>query len=307
MAPTNELVVVTCASGKQATHVIPRLYPDYNLRLIVNTQSSLDRLKEQYPSAEIVQADLAQPNDCANALNGATTVYHIGPSIHPHEKEIGYNMIDAAVSERNKPGSSFLHFVFSSVLNTQLRKMYNHDDKRYVEEYLLESGLNFTILQPGDFLDMTLIPVLQKSRDPSAKLVWMSPLSAESRSSLVALRDLGEAGALVIKERERHYQASYPLVSVGPITYGEIVHRVSTMIGRDIEIAKMTVEEAADFLCMLVFGSVEKTPVTSRDKAERLVLFYRRRGLQGNKNVLEWLLGREATSVDSWVKQQIEE
>lgn len=55
-------------------------------------------------------------------------------SFHPHETEIGYNVIDACVAASKESGSKFKHFVFSSVLCTQLRKLLNHDCKRYVEE-----------------------------------------------------------------------------------------------------------------------------------------------------------------------------
>jgi hypothetical protein len=44
-----------------------------------------------------------------------------------------------------------------------------------------------------------------------------------------------------------------------------------------------------------------------RDHAERLVLFYNRRGLNGNPNVLRWLLGREPTTIDQWIEIQLEQ
>ena len=43
-----------------------------------------------------------------------------------------------------------------------------------------------------------------------------------------------------------------------------------------------------------------------RDEAERLVLYYNRRGLKGSPNVLRWLLGHEPTSVEAWVDAQLE-
>ena len=55
-------------------------------------------------------------------------------------------MIDAAKSH----GVS--HFIYASVLHPCLRKLMNHDCKRYVEEYLIESGLPYTILQPSHFI-----------------------------------------------------------------------------------------------------------------------------------------------------------
>lgn len=56
-------------------------------------------------------------------MTGVTTVFYIGPSFHPHETEIGYFIIDTTVSS----GTTFKHFVYSSVLDSQLRKPVNHD------------------------------------------------------------------------------------------------------------------------------------------------------------------------------------
>lgn len=274
------------------------------MRLVVHSQKSAERLQKQYPHAEVIQADMASPTDCERILQGASTVYWVGPSIHPHEKETGLNMIDAAVGESERQDSAFKHFVMSSVLNTQLRKMFNHDDKRYVEEYLIESGLNFTILQPGDFLDISY-PVKEwlATNEPAVRPML---LSGKSKSSLVVLKDLAEASAKVILEGERHYQAQYPLVSFGPITYSEVTEQVAKAMGKPIEQKSVSVEEGADMLMQGLFGSTH-VPARSRDKAERLILFYRRRGLQGNSSILEWLLGRKPTSISEWVEAQIRE
>jgi uncharacterized protein YbjT (DUF2867 family) len=88
------------------------------------------------PGASVVQADLYDGRDVAALLDGVAVMLHIGPSYHPHEAEIGYLMVDAAVREARR--GAFKHFVLSSVLNSQLRKMMNHDCKRYVEEYVVQ-------------------------------------------------------------------------------------------------------------------------------------------------------------------------
>src|ERR1700761_3670260 len=110
----NDLVLVTCASGKQASALLPHIEQEWKrLRLAVHSQSSEDRLKKQYPNAEIVRVDMANPADAKRIIKGVTAVFYVGPSLHPHEAECGYHMIDAAVSEL-KTGQ-FQHFIFSSV------------------------------------------------------------------------------------------------------------------------------------------------------------------------------------------------
>jgi len=305
MASRTDLVVITCASGNQSPPLITLLYQKVALRLVIRSQSSADRLRKQYPDAEIIQADMALPSDCARILQGASSIYYVGPGIHPHEKEIGLNMVDAAVAESAKRDSRFKHFVFSSVLNSQLRKMFNHDDKRYVEEYLIESGLDFTILQPGDFLDFAY-PIHEWIKADEDVIIKPMLLSGQSKSSLVVLKDLAEASVKVILEGERHYQALYPLVSIGPVTYTELTEEVARVMGKKIEQRDVTMEEGADMLMMRVFGDTH-VPTRSRDKAERLILFYRRRGLQGNSNVLEWLLERKPSSVAEYVESRMQE
>jgi uncharacterized protein YbjT (DUF2867 family) len=126
---STDLLVIICASGKQVSTLLPFLSEWKHLRLVVKTQSPQDRLSKVHPKAEVVVADLAVPIDSARVLEDATCVYHIGPSFHPHEDAIGQNMIDATLQVKD-----FKHFIYSSVLNSQLRKLMNHDVKRYVEE-----------------------------------------------------------------------------------------------------------------------------------------------------------------------------
>lgn len=107
---SNDLTLITCASGKQAAFLLPILVNKYKkLRLAVNSQASKERLEKEYSNVDVVQADLTEPQDCRKLLEGVTALYHIGPPMHPKETEIGYNMIDAAVAQ----GSSFKHFVCS--------------------------------------------------------------------------------------------------------------------------------------------------------------------------------------------------
>ena len=96
----SELLLITCTSVKQCSRLLPLLYGKWKrLRLIVNSISSEERVKRQYPDAEVTRADLANPLECSRLMKGVTAVFHIGPSYHPYETEIGYFMIDAALKK----------------------------------------------------------------------------------------------------------------------------------------------------------------------------------------------------------------
>lgn len=159
----SEILVITCPGGKQCAHLIPLLYNKgrWKLRLAAHSKASHEKLKSQYPDAEVVQTDLNSYTDCQSLLTGATAVYHVGPSFHSREREMGFNMVDAAVAETKRPGNVFKHFVFSGVMGTQIRNLMQHELKSLVEERLyLSVELNWTILQPANFMDNFPIALL---------------------------------------------------------------------------------------------------------------------------------------------------
>ena len=118
----NDLLVVTCASGKQASALLPKLVKDWRrLRLVCHSPKSEERLKHEYPSAEVIRTDLGLPREPERILKDATVIYHVEPPFAHRQAVMGFNMIDAAVKVA-KDGT-FKHFVYASVLNPQLRKV----------------------------------------------------------------------------------------------------------------------------------------------------------------------------------------
>ncbi|KAF2713114.1 hypothetical protein K504DRAFT_461693 [Pleomassaria siparia CBS 279.74] len=87
----------------------------------------------------------------------------------------------------------------------------NHAAKHQIEEVLIESNLPYTILQPGTFMDNIPIGLLllASQDDPVFPAAW----STVQPFSWLALADLAHAMRTVLDERERHFYATYPLVS----------------------------------------------------------------------------------------------
>lgn len=291
-----ELIALTCASGKQCSQIIPLLYPQsslYRLRLVVNSSSSFARLQEQYPEAEVLQANLNDPHDCTKIVDGASVVYYVSPTFHPHEVQFGINVIDAAVEESKKLGSKFSHFVFSSVLHTHLQKMLNHDRKRYIEEYLCESPLSWTVLQPSHFMDNTIGRILKLKDSPNP--VYLAAHDPDISFSFSCVYDFAEASVKVIQERSKHFFATYQLVSTWPMKYADYIQAIGSAIGKTISIKRGPYEEIVDMYTQVVFGGVN-VDVRMKEGPARMLLYYNGRGLLGNPRVTEWLLNRPATS-----------
>lgn len=83
--------------------------------------------------------------------------------------------------------------MYSSVLNPQLRKLMNHDCKRHVEEYLIESGLNFTVLQPSHFMNKQVLLGVYNApgRDEGEPAVFHANLVAGYEVQLYCTAGLG--------------------------------------------------------------------------------------------------------------------
>ncbi|MCJ1351918.1 MAG: hypothetical protein MMC33_001902 [Icmadophila ericetorum] len=297
----NDLVLLTAAGGKQVAHILHFISGKWKrIRLVVNGKESQKRLSESYPQAEVMRADLTLPQDCKRALAGVTTIFHTGPSFHPHETALSYMVIDAALEEAKN--SEFQHFILSSVLNSQLRKLIHHDEKKMVEEYIMESGLNYTILQPGHFMDMFPIKKLLAEGSPVYPARW----NLDIPFSYLSAHDLGEATAIVMAEREKHYLAQYPLVSTHLSGgYRQVCSIASKIIGKEIRIEQMSFED-------IINGPIEQKiglpphPAT-RDIAQRMLLYYNFHGLVGNPNILEWLLRRKPLSWEAWIEMKMKD
>ena len=118
-----EVLVVTCASGKQATALLPNIAHIWkHLRLVCHSQPSQEKLRQQYPSAEVIRADLQLLGEPERILRGATAIYHVEPPFAHRQAAIGFRMIDAA-KKAAADGGLLKHFVYASVLNSQLRKV----------------------------------------------------------------------------------------------------------------------------------------------------------------------------------------
>ena len=112
----------------------------------------------------------------------------------------------------------------------------------------------------------------------------------------------------VLVQREQHFFASYPLVSTHePLSFGEAVGVLAEKAGKEIGVEVVEFRKAVDDVLIRLFGVSEGMDQRSRDAAQRMILYYDNRGLVGNSNVLEWVIGREATQFAAWAEGKIRE
>ena len=285
------MILVTAANGNQGKWLIPRLLAaGTTLRACVRSEASAEALRRSGVS-DIVVGDITDPDVLARAMDGIATVYHIGPTLNPKERELGFAAVDAARA------AGVRHFVFSSVLHAILTDLVQHEIKRDIEEYLLSSGLEFTILQPTNFMvPMRLRPAFEHG---VFRLTW----TLERHQSLVDIGDIAEVAATVLLDGERHWGATYELASPGRYTAHDLAGIISGVVGREIRTERIDPE--VFIKQYLRIEDLNERPYEVQ-AARAISSRYSRYDFVGNHNVLTWLLGRQPTTFAQFVQRQFD-
>jgi uncharacterized protein YbjT (DUF2867 family) len=159
------MILVAGSTGVLGSEIVRRLVArGEDVRAMVRTTSSPEKVEAlQKAGAEIVRADLKDPQTLAAACAGVgaviSTVTTIltsqpGDSFEATDDQGNRSLIDAA---KNAGASKF---VFVSFDTTQVPDAPLPRAKRRVEQHLKQSGLDFTILQPAQFFEIWLGPML---------------------------------------------------------------------------------------------------------------------------------------------------
>ncbi|MFG3133224.1 SDR family oxidoreductase [Streptomyces tendae] len=285
------MILVTAANGNQGKFLIPRLLAaGQALRACVRSEESARSLRTVGVTDALV-GDMADPEVMAHAMYGVDKVYHVGPTLHPREREMGFAAVDAAREAGVK------HFVFSSVLHAILTDLTQHEVKRDVEEHLLSSGLEFTILQPANYMMRhRLRPVLEQG-------VFLLSWALNRHQSMVDLADVAEVAAAVLADSDRHAGATYELVAPGRYTAHDIAEVISEVFGRKVPAKRIE----ADQFTAASHGADHEIRFPYHTEAARAISRrYSSHDFVGNPNVLTWLLGRQPTTFAHFVERELE-
>ncbi|WNV83006.1 NmrA family NAD(P)-binding protein [Umezawaea sp. Da 62-37] len=283
------MILVTAAHGNQGRLLVPKLLAaGQAVRACVRTPASAARLRE-LGVRDVVVGDLAEPAILARAVDGVEKVYHVGPTLHPREREMGLDVIDHARA------SGVRHFVLSSVLHAITTDLVQHEIKRDVEEHLLSSGLEFTILQPANYmLPLKLKPVFERG---VFELSW----SLRRRQSMVSLDDITDVARLVLTDSARHAGATYELVAPGRYDAHELGAIIERVLGTPVEVREID----ADTYLTAWIGDTDPVDATHQIRVLRSISArYSNHDFIGNANVLTWLLDRPPTTFEQFVARQ---
>ena len=208
VTPQRGPILVIGATGNQGSHVVRALLNEgwavHAFTRNADTPKAQD-LKEQ--GAHLVTGDMAALPALTKAITAVTGVFSVQNFWDLGLKEevrLGSHVIQAAINARNHP-----QIIYSSGLGAEQRQnVAAIDGKVILEEQLRNTGLPFTILRPGLFMDDFLgasLPFarpIQKLLDKRRLLVgrlFLATLCAvmpkNSRIPLTTLQDVGRMAA----------------------------------------------------------------------------------------------------------------
>jgi len=228
-------VLIIGATGTLGRQVVRRALDEgYSVRCLVRSLRKAAFLKEW--GAELVQGDLLNPQSLPPALANVTAVIDAAttrPTDSLSMKQVDWDGKVALIQAAK--AAEIERFIFFSILDAE---QYPHvplmDIKRCTEQFLAESGLNYTILRPCGFMQGLIgqyaIPILEK------QAVWV--MGDSSPTAYMDTQDIARFAVAALKTPES-INRSFPVV--GPKAWGgyEIIRLCERLSGREAKISRM--------------------------------------------------------------------
>lgn len=275
------MILVTGAAGKTGRALLNQLK-----RRNQPVRGWVRRTEQAHTLAgiDVVVGEMLDPHIWAQALRGVRAIYHICPNLHPDELIIGQLALRAAQIAEVE------HFVYHSVLHPQTADMPHHWRKLLVEEEILRSGLNFTILQPAAYMQNVLAYWAQIVEQG----LYPIPYHAQTRLGMVNLHDVAEAAALVLTGPD-HGGATYELAGPQVLTQHQTAQILAQELGRPVRVQPL---DRASWAAQSRAAGLGEYAI---DSLLRMFAYYEAYGFWGNSRTLAGLLGRPPTTFAQFI------
>ena len=221
------MILVTGATGQVGRATLSELERmSARTRVLIRSEARAADL--DLAGIEVAIGDFADPASLSRGLQGVDAVLLVSP-LDPQQVELQGNLIDAAVR------AGVEHVVKISGLATapdsRVRSGRWHAE---TEARLEASGMAWTCLRPPYFFQnlLRLAPVV------AASGLLPTTLAPEVRIAMVDVRDVGAVAAHCLSDpghRGRHYRVTGPAA----LGYLEVAGRLSALLGRRIEVARI--------------------------------------------------------------------
>ena len=269
------------ASGPAAGLVVPELAKrGAVVRGFIRDVNDTDAVRKR-GAKEIAIGDLRDEASLIAALAGVDAIFYIPPTFMRNEADVGLRVVAAARA------AGVRRFVFSSVIDPVLG-LVNHRAKVPVEEAIVNSGMEYTLLHPTVFFQniaRTWARVV-----PSG--VFAEPWSNETKFSRVDYRDVAEAAAIALTD-DRLLFGTFELCADGILNRYDVASMMSEVTGTTIRAEKLDPEVALS-------GAPDDA---ARAGMKAMFEYYDSHGLVGNALTLRGVLEREPRTLRAYLEE----
>lgn len=279
-------LLLTGANGRTGRAVLTSLvHAKIPVRVLVRDSAQAPELL-RLGAKEHVVGDLEDHAGLSEAVAGTSKVLHIGPPMHPGE----FDTTKALVNHAKAYGLD--QFIYYSVMHPLARAIRHHSLKLDAEEYLIDSGVPYVILQPSRYMQHleTIWAKLQETG------IHAMPFSIKQAFSVVDLVDLADACA-VVAGTDRFMYGTYELAGPEALSQKAMAAIISKVLDTPIDAQAVTIEQMRERA--LNAGA-------SEDRVRQMEIMnthYDAHGFRSNAEVLQLILGRPATTFRAYVER----
>lgn len=224
----NPRIAVTGSTGHVGGEAA-RLLSDegYEQKLIVRDPARAPELT----GASVARAEYADRKAAVEALRGSEILFMVSGAEAEDRVDQHRTFVDAAVE------AGVQHIIYTSFLAASPDATFTLGrDHWATEEYIRNSGLNYTFLRDNFYLDV--LPLFAGDEG-----VLRGP-AGNGRVSAVARTDVARTAVVVLKDPEAHSRRTYDLTGPEALSLGEVAATITRVTGRETRYEEETVEEA---------------------------------------------------------------
>ena len=246
MSKNSSTILITGATGLLGSEVMKQLSsvtPAVKIKAAIHSVENLKRVKENDAAARVepVLFDYEKPETLREALGSVDKLFLLTPET-PKASELASN----AVSEAKKAG--IRHIVKQSVQaadNTAAAIVSTIRLHRQAEEIIEESGIPYTFLRPGEFMQNFIRWYSETIKEQGA---FYLPAAGDTKVGFVDVRDIAAVAVKALTEEEdengKHKNKAYTITGPEELSYYQAAEILSNAIGRKIDYVNISEEEA---------------------------------------------------------------
>jgi len=234
MATHTKLILVTGATGQQGG-AVARALMSKGQKIRVMTRHPEKAAGLAKAGAEVVKGDLTNQADVQAALRGTYGVFAMStPFEAGMDAEVRQGVLLADAAKQ----AGVAHYVYTSVGSAHRHTGIPHFESKWeVEQHIAKSGLPATILRPVFFMEN-----FTTFAKPSPEGVLTLPIRPERKLAMVALRDIGQFGAVAFS-RPKDFLGEAIDLAGDELTLPEVVALFTKATGRSIRFQEFPLDQ----------------------------------------------------------------